>query len=442
MPLEFSPRLSRWAAWFPLAVLVVVTLVASVNRQLVGLIGQSVKVEFALSDTQIGAMWSIVGLVGAALGPLLGQLTDRVDRYRMLFFSILAWSLATVAYGMAAGFIALAISLTFLAAAESTLPPLSNSLIGDQFRDERRINANLIYFAAGGLTTGFGTFAAGLILHWAERNADWFAVIGSSLSSWRISMIAVAALGVPLALLVLTLGRDRRNLVHSRLTDLSDLKHYWRDHWRTLISFNLSNAGYFIAATSIMGWMPMYIIRHFGLSPAELGTRMGLVIGIADVLGIVLGFFAIKKLYAYLGPLAPRYIFQTSLVLIAILAAFSMAVTDAWVAIILLGCQNFLATFGTASFNNMVQDMSPSEIRGKVCGVNALIISLASIPGPLAVGMMSDLMGADGSGLLPAILIVAIPALLLSSLLYGLTNKSFLRTVNAMKQNEQKLAAA
>ena len=183
----------------------------------------------------------------------------------------------------------------------------------------------------------------------------------------------------------------------------------------------------------------MYIIRHYGLSPAELGTRMGIVIGIADVLGIVLGFFAIKKLYAYLGPLAPRYIFQTSMVLIAILAAASIAVTDAWVALILLGCQNFLATFGTASFNNMVQDMSPSEIRGKVCGVNALFISLASIPGPLAVGMMSDLMGSDGSGLLPAILIVAIPALLISSLIYGLTNKSFLHTVNTIKENEQRL---
>ena len=439
MPLELLQRLSRWGAWFPFVVLVIVNLVASVNRQLVGLIGQSVKVEFGLSDTQIGAIGSIVGVVGAILAPLFGQLTDRVDRYRMLFFAILAWSLATFAYGMAAGFIALAISLTFLATAESTLSPLSNSLIGDQFQDERRINANLIYFAAGALTVGFGTFSASLILHWAERNADWFAVTGSSPTSWRISMLVVGALGVPLALLVLALGRDRRNLVHSRLTDLSDLKHYWRDHWRTLISFNLSNAGYFIAAMSIMGWMPMYIIRHYGLSPAELGTRMGIVIGIADVLGIVLGFFAIKKLYAYLGPLAPRYIFQTSLVLIAILAAASIVVTDAWVALILLGCQNFLATFGTASFNNMVQDMSPSEIRGKVCGVNALFISLASIPGPLAVGMMSDLMGSDGSGLLPAILIVAIPALLISSLIYGLTNKSFLHTVNTIKENEQRL---
>lgn len=108
MPLEFSQRLSRWAAWFPLVVLIIVNLIASVNRQLVGLIGQSVKVEFSLSDTQIGAVGSIVGIAGAILAPLLGQLTDRFDRYRLLFFSILAWSLATASYGMAAGYIALA----------------------------------------------------------------------------------------------------------------------------------------------------------------------------------------------------------------------------------------------------------------------------------------------------------------------------------------------
>ena len=70
MPLELSQRLSRWGAWFPFVVLVIVTLVASVNRQLVGLIGQSVKVEFGLSDTQIGAIGSIVGVVGAILAPL------------------------------------------------------------------------------------------------------------------------------------------------------------------------------------------------------------------------------------------------------------------------------------------------------------------------------------------------------------------------------------
>jgi MFS family permease len=441
MPLEFSPRLSRWGSWFPLAVLVIVTLVASVNRQLVGLIAQSVKVEFGLSDTQIGTIGSIVGLVGAILAPLLGQLTDRTDRHRLLFVAILTWSFATVTYGMAAGFIALAISFTLLATAEATLPPISNSLIGGQYSGERRINANLIYFAAGALTSGFGSFSAGLILHWAERHSHWFTALGPSLSPWRTSMLVVGAVGIPLAVLVASLGQDGRRLRHRRMNDFSDLADYWRDHRQALISFNISNSGYFIAATAIMGWMPMYLLRHYGLSPAELGTRMGVVIGIADILGIVAGLFAVKKLYSYFGPIAPRYIFQTSVVLIAILTVGQMATTNVWQALILLGCQNFLATFGTASFNNMIQDISTPEIRGKVSGINNFFVALACIPGPLVVGLLSDSMGTNGAGLLHAIILISVPALLFSACFTALSNSSFMKTVNAMREYETKVAS-
>jgi len=439
MAVEFSQRLSRWAAWFPLVVLIIVNLIASVNRQLVGLIGQSVKVEFSLSDTQIGAVGSIVGIAGAILAPLLGQLTDRFDRYRLLFFSILAWSLATASYGMAAGYIALAISLSMLATAESTLNPISNSIIGDQYSGERRINANLLYFAGGSLTAGFGSLSAGLILHWVELHSHWFTALNPSLSSWRISMLVVGAVGIPLAFLVVMLGKDSRRLMHSRMTDLSDLAGYWRDHRQTLISFNVSNAGYFIAATSIMGWMPMYLLRQYGLSAAELGTRMGVVIGVADILGIVVGLFAIKKLYTYLGPIAPRYIFQISVVLIALLTAGSMATTNVWQALILLGCQNFLATFGTASFNNMLQDISTPQIRGKISGINTSLVALACIPGPLVVGMISDTMASDGSGLLSAILIVSIPALLFSAFASWRANPTFIKTVMVIRESENKL---
>ena len=79
-----SPRLT-------LAVIVIVTLTASVNRQVVGLIAQSVKTTFDLSDTQMGGMFSLAGVLVAIIAPLLGQLTDRFERRRMLLASIAIW---------------------------------------------------------------------------------------------------------------------------------------------------------------------------------------------------------------------------------------------------------------------------------------------------------------------------------------------------------------
>lgn len=425
-----GPRLS-------LAMIVIVTLLASVNRQVIGLVAQSVKTTFSLSDTQMGGMFSIAGVFVAAIAPMLGQLTDRLDRHRMLLASIAIWSIATASYGFAGSLLVLAVSLAILAGAEATLVPLCNSLISDRFRDEARINANLIYFAAGGMTTGMGTYAGGLLLHGSGVILPVLTPYWSAASEWRLALIAAAIVGLPLMLAVMFMGRDQRQFTAVSLTDLSDLKAYLREHWRTLVSFNLSNAGYFIAATTIMSWMPIYLVRQFGLTPAELGVRLGALIGVADLLGILVGLVTIKKLYARLGPIAPRYIFQLSLSGIAVLCVVQLTATDVGVILATLGIQNFLATFGTASFNNLVQDISAPGIRGKIFGLNALMVSIVSIPGPVTVGMLSDQFAGEPHGLPKAMMLVALPALLFSILAFGLTNRSYLRTVRAISLLER-----
>ena len=434
----FEEKFPQIGKWLPLCVIVIVTIIASVNKQLIGLIAQPVKVEFGLSDTQLGGIFSIVGVVVAIISPLLGQMADRIDRHKFLLGSILIWSIATASYGVAAGYLTLVISVVVIASAETSLGPISNSIIADRYRQGARINANLVYFAAGGLTTGVGSFLGGILLHQSADNLTSITSFWQGATDWRVAMVVTGLFGIPLALLTLVLGKDRQPANRSKsLTDLSDLKAYLQDHWKTLVSFNVSNAGFFIAASATMGWVPIYLVRHFGISPADLGMRLGLVIGIADLLGILFGLIAIKKFYHFLGPIAPRYIFQFSLCGVALLYVPLLAAETIWVVLIIFGMQNFLATFGTASFNNMVQDMSSPGVRGKIVGINMLIVSLVGIPGPLVVGALSDYFGQEPQGLLWAILIVSVPMLLFSALLYGLTNKLYLQTIKAVQIQEQ-----
>lgn len=299
MALSGNRNYKHIARWLPLLIIVIITVTASINRHLVGLIMQPVKGEFGLSDTQIGALFSIAGVVVAIVSPLLGQMVDRLDRHRLMIGAILVWSLATASYGLASSYIILAVSLAVLASAETTLVPVSNSLIAGQFRGEDRINANLVYFAAGGLTMGIGSYVGGLLLHVSSSELS-VALFGQALSDWRIAMLITAMAGVPLAALMLILGRDRRPSSAKRATDLGDLRDYLREHWSALVSFNFANASYFVAAAAIMTWMPIYIVRHFGVAPAELGMRIGVMVGVADVLGVLVGFAAIKHLYGRL----------------------------------------------------------------------------------------------------------------------------------------------
>lgn len=437
MPSSFAEKFHHSGKWLPLCVIVIVTIAASVNKQLIGLIAQPVKMEFGLSDTQLGGLFTITGVVLAIISPLLGQMTDRIDRHKFMLGSILIWSIATANYGMAAGYVTLAISLAVIASAEASLGPICNSIIAGRYRQGDRINANLVYFAAGGLTTGIGSFLGGVLLQQSADNLTNITSFWHGASNWRVAMVVTGLIGIPLAFMTLVLGKDQRQAHHKSLSGFSGLKAYWQDHWKALISFGIANAGFFIAASATMGWVPVYLIRNFGISPADLGMRLGLVVGIADLLGILCGLMAIKKLYDLLGPLAPRYIFQFSLCGVALLYVPLLAAKSAWSVFIILGMQNFLATFGTASFNNMLQDMSPPWIRGKIFGINMLIISLVGIPGPLMVGALSDHFGQEPESLLWSIFIVSVPMLLFSTLLYGVTNKLFLRTVKAVRILEQ-----
>jgi MFS family permease len=215
MSRSFAEKFHHLGKWLPLSVIVIVTIIASVNKQLVGLIAQPVKVEFGLSDTQLGGVFSIMGIVLAIISPILGQVADRVDRHKFLIVSILVWSIATASYGLAAGYLSLVISVILIASAETGLGPISNSIIADRYRHGDRINANLVYFAAGGLTTGVGSFLGGILLHQSADNLNSITSFWEGASDWRVAMVVTGLFGLPLAVLALGLeliGKHRRNV--------------------------------------------------------------------------------------------------------------------------------------------------------------------------------------------------------------------------------------
>ena len=431
--MSFSSQRYRDASkWFLMLVIVIVTIAASINRQLVGLIAQSVKLEFGFSDAQLGSLVSIAGVMPMLLYPLLGHMADTLDRHKLMIGSIVFYSLATAVYASATTYVVLALGFGILAFSESALNPVFQSLIAGRYKGPDRVNANLVNFAAGGLTTGLGSYLAGLMLLWAGHHLIQITPRWHGATEWRIALGMAALVGVPLALTPLLLGKDTRTKKENLVSHFNEVKKYWSQHWKVMMSMNVALSFYIIGAGAILGWIPIYVIRHFGITPAELGMRIGLVIGIADIAGVVVGFLAIKKLYARLGPLAPRYIFQVALCTIVLLNIGQFFATSAWGVLLLCATQNFVATFGTASSNNMTQDLSPPNLRGKLIGINGLMVALMTMPGPILVGILSDRITGTPQGLLWAIVLVSSPCFLISVLLYTLTNRAFVNTVNAV----------
>src|SRR6185437_14166855 len=119
-----TPR-SLVGAWYGLAALVLATVFAQMDRQILMLVAQPLKQALDLSDTQIGAINGIALSLVAMLATFpLGWLADRVDRRRLLALCIIIWSIFTAACGFARNFPQLFTCSMGIAVGEAVLGPI------------------------------------------------------------------------------------------------------------------------------------------------------------------------------------------------------------------------------------------------------------------------------------------------------------------------------
>src|SRR5712675_2084697 len=79
--------------WYVLGVLVLIYILGTVDRAVLSVIAEPLKLQFHLSDKQIGALTGTAYSVTYALAVLpMGWLIDRVDRRALLSVTITIWS--------------------------------------------------------------------------------------------------------------------------------------------------------------------------------------------------------------------------------------------------------------------------------------------------------------------------------------------------------------
>jgi MFS family permease len=160
----------------------------SADRTLIAIIGQPLKMDLELSDTQLGAL---VGAAFAALYAISGipiaRLAERFNRVNILFSVMTVWSGLTALCGAATGFTQLLLLRMGVGLGEAGCSPAAHSLLCDYFEPRRRATALSIYSC--GISLGY-------ILS---------AIAGSYVAmhfGWRAACVAIGAPGVGIALLV------------------------------------------------------------------------------------------------------------------------------------------------------------------------------------------------------------------------------------------------
>lgn len=354
----------------------------NVDGLALGLVLQSIKVDLALSDTQLGLLSGIAfALFYSLMGIPLARWADRGNRVKIISVTIIIWSVMVALCGTARTFVQLLVMRVGVAVGESGCIPPAHSLIADHFDRIERPRAVSIYMLGPCLSTVIGYFVAG-----------WF----NERYGWRAMFTMLGLPGILLSLLAwFTLHEPRQqrapggSVATSSVTSVAEVcitLFRKRTFCHVVLSFSLmSFFGY-----GVLQWQPAFFIRSYGLGTGELGRWFAVIYGVCGVLGTFAGGavatrFAARNEALQLRAIAVAYCgfaFASALIYLApnYQAAFAMMALGA---LGLAGASGPL--FAT------IQSIVPAPMRATSIAIVYFFANLIGLGlGPLAAGALSD----------------------------------------------------
>ena len=108
---DSGPVISSKTRNYTLAMLVAIYASSHVDRQIVSILAESIKLELMLSDTQLGFLIGLsFAIFYATLGIPIAILADRYSRRNIIAISVIVWSGMTALCGLAGSYLQLALA--------------------------------------------------------------------------------------------------------------------------------------------------------------------------------------------------------------------------------------------------------------------------------------------------------------------------------------------
>lgn len=378
-PSVFSPAVRNYA----LGVLVVVYTFNFIDRQILSILLEPIKHDLGLSDTALGMLTGFAfALFYATLGIPIARLADRGNRRNIIAWSLTIWSAMTALSGIAQNFWHLLIARIGVGVGEAGCSPPAHSMIADYFPAENRATALGIYSLGIPVGILFGFIAGG----WLN---EFF--------GWRVAFFVVGVPGILLALLVRwSLREPDRGMAEGRQAnaDQPGIMETFTYLYQKPSFRHMAIGGGLTAFVGygIVTWVPSFLIRSYGMDTGEVGTYLGLILGIPGGIGIALG-----------GYLADRYGAKDTrwylwVVTVALLIAVPITVgvylsSSATASLLFLILPVLLGNFYQATTFSQAQGLVPLRMRAVAAAVLLFILNIIGLgAGPQMVGVVSDLL--------------------------------------------------
>lgn len=358
-----------------------------------------IKADWGISDTNLGFITGAVSLFVAIFVIPMSYLVDRWSRKYMIIIMALLWSLATILCAFADSYYQLVIFRAMTGIGESAFAPAAVAMISKRFPRQSRASFIGIFNAGAPIGAGLGFMLGGYV---------------GLLLGWRHALGMVALPGVLVALLFFLIKdyrtpplqeSEEKRVGYGTLNSVYNLFKI-KTIWVIYIAYALSIA----VNTSIMVWIPSYLVRYHAISESRAGLAAG-IIAMMVLIGAPLG-----------GKLADLW-YRSNTNAKQHLSAITAIVSSIALAAALI-CQNltaaycFFAIFGVtavmfiAPATSIIQDVVQPGLRAFGYGINVFFENfVGAFTVPVIVGFLSDHVGLKQALLLLPILGITSAAL-------------------------------
>ena len=266
--------------WFVLISLTLVYTFSFLDRQIMIILQEEIKVDLLLNDTQLGLLTGLAfAVLYTTLGIPIAKYADSHNRKNIVTFSLTFWSAMTVLSGLAQNFLQMLLTRIGVSAGEAGGIPPSHSIISDYFPIKQRATAFSIYSAGLYLGILLGFILAGGI---------------ASAFGWRVAFYSLGIPGIVFAIFlhftVKEPERGRLDPVKKEQQNYSFIEVFRYLFKQKSFMFTCLGAGFTtFALYSINNFLPSYLIRFHQIDLVTASVVLGLTSGVGGIVGTFIG---------------------------------------------------------------------------------------------------------------------------------------------------------
>ncbi|OQW58036.1 MAG: hypothetical protein A4S17_12290 [Proteobacteria bacterium HN_bin10] len=361
---------------YVLGALLVVYTFNFIDRVVIGIIQEPIKLEFGLTDFQLGLLGGpAFAILYTLLGIPIARLAERMNRMTILAVCLGFWSAMTAACGFAVNYATLFAARVGVSIGEAGCTPPANSVISDYFPSDRRASALSIY--ALGIPIGSMIAAVG---------GGWIATeIG-----WREAFIWLGVPGVLLAVIVkLTVKEPPRTVSTadtpsfvSAVAALSKKPTFWH------VAFGSAMASF--VGYGVGQYLTSFMIRTHGFTLFEAATVIGVVLGVCAAIGTFSSGFLADRI-SKRHPNALAWLPALGFAIATPLYLLSFILPNIWMALPALMIAAVTHYFYLGPMYAVTQGIAAPRMRATAVAVLLFIVNLIGYGmGPPVIGALSD----------------------------------------------------